>query len=214
MAATAGRPERVTERGPRVRPGSRREIGLVNALIAGVIGAATGGGPPNVFTTLARHRRLYRPWLRFARALMPGGALPRRDSELVILRVAHNCGCAYELRQHERLARREGLSPQQIVRVAEGANGACWTSREALLLQVADELHASRDLSDELWTSLCEQFTETQRIELPMLVGHYEMLAMTLNSLRVQVEPAGRRPWGRFPRIAGRVAGVGRRGVR
>jgi AhpD family alkylhydroperoxidase len=171
-----------------VPPGSRREIGLVNVLIAAAIGRVTGGGPPHVFTTLARHRRLYRPWLRFARRLMPGGSLPRWETELVILRVAHNCDCAYELRQHERLARRVGLSAQQIARVAEGLNGACWTPREALLLRATDELHDRRDLSDELWTSLCEQFTETQRIELPMLVGHYEMLAMTLNSLRVQPE--------------------------
>ena len=40
--------------------------------------------------TIARHRRLFRPWLRFAATLMPGGVLPRADSELVILRVAHN----------------------------------------------------------------------------------------------------------------------------
>ena len=38
-----------------------------------LIGAATGGGPPNVFTTLARHRGLFRRWLRFA-----GGADARR----------------------------------------------------------------------------------------------------------------------------------------
>ena len=86
---------------PRIRPGSRTEIGLVNYVIARVIGAATGGPPPNLFTTLARHRGLFRKWLRFASSLMPGGKLPRIDSELLILRVAHNAGSEYEWRHHE-----------------------------------------------------------------------------------------------------------------
>ena len=73
---------------PRVAPGRRAEIGAANALITSVIGRAAGTNrPPHLFTTLARHRRLFRRWLRFAGALMPGGKLPRRDTELVILRV-------------------------------------------------------------------------------------------------------------------------------
>jgi hypothetical protein len=71
---------------PRIAHGSRRQIGLVNAMIAAVLGRAAGTGPPHLFTTLSRHRSLYRPWLRFAGRLMPRGKLPRIDTELVILR--------------------------------------------------------------------------------------------------------------------------------
>jgi alkylhydroperoxidase family enzyme len=77
----------------RIPPGTPRDIGPVNFAVARALGVATGGGPPHIFTTLARHRRLFRRWLRFAGALMPGGTLPRADSELLILRVAHNSGC-------------------------------------------------------------------------------------------------------------------------
>ena len=68
-----------------------------------MLGLATGGRPPNIFTTLARHHGLFRRWLWFAGALMPGGKLPRIETELVILRVAHNTGCDYEWGHHERL---------------------------------------------------------------------------------------------------------------
>ena len=74
---------------PRIAPAGREQIGIVNAAIVRVLGLAAGGRPPNVFTTLARNRRLFRRWLWFAGALMPGGKLPRADSELVILGVAH-----------------------------------------------------------------------------------------------------------------------------
>jgi 3-oxoacyl-[acyl-carrier-protein] synthase III len=40
---------------------------------------------------------------------MPFGKLPRRDTELVILRVAWRCGCAYEWQQHVPIALRVGL---------------------------------------------------------------------------------------------------------
>jgi alkylhydroperoxidase family enzyme len=173
---------------PRIAPGTLRDIGPVNALIARAIGVATRSGPPNIFTTLARHRRLFRRWLRFAAVLMPRGTLPRADTELVILRVAHNCGSEYEWRQHERIAQRAGLSAEQVRRVREGAEAGGWSGRQALLLRAADELHADRELSDGLWDELRPLLADTELIELCMLVGHYEMLAMTLNTLRVQPE--------------------------
>jgi AhpD family alkylhydroperoxidase len=189
---------------PRVAPGRRADIGALNSLIVRVIGAATGGHPPNVFTTLARHRGLFRRWLRFAGALMPGGRLPRADAELVILRVAHNCHCEYERDQHARIALTAGLTREDVARVPSGPGADGWTPRQALLLRVADALHADRDLSDELWAELSAELEELDRIELCLLVGHYEMLAMTLNALRVEPDaPAGAPP--RALRIAQRL---------
>src|SRR5690606_12330454 len=69
--------------GLRIPPGTRAEIGPLNAAVVRALGAATGGRAPNLFPTLARHRKLFLPWLRFAGRLMPGGLLPRADSELL-----------------------------------------------------------------------------------------------------------------------------------
>jgi alkylhydroperoxidase family enzyme len=182
--------------GPRIAPGTRAEIGRVNHALARLLGAATGGEPPNVFTTLARHRGLFRRWLRFAGALMPGGRLARADTELLILRVAHNCDCEYEWRQHERIALTTGLDAEQVERVREGPDAVGWTLRQRLLLRAADELHADRTISDQLWAELRPLHSDPELIELCMLVGHYEMLAMTLNALAVEPEapPAGPPP--------------------
>ncbi len=185
----------MSDQKPRIAPGTPAEIGRVNYGIARVIGAATGGRPPNVFTTLARHKRLFRKWLRFAGALMPGGVLPRVDTELLILRTAHNCGSDYEWDQHERLGKQAGLSAEQIERVREGPGAEGWSDREALFLRAADELHADRSLSDETYERLRSELNEVELIEFCMLVGHYEMLGMTLNSLRVENDrPPSKRP--------------------
>jgi AhpD family alkylhydroperoxidase len=174
---------------PRIEPGRRRDIGLVNYGIARAIGVATGGPPQRIFTTLGRHRRLFRKWLRFAGGLMPGGRLPRRDTEILILRVAHNTGCEYEWRHHEELGQQAGLTPEEIERVRAGGGAEGWSPRQALLLRAADELHAEGRLSDEAWEGLRPLLSDEQLIELCLLVGHYEMLAMTLNSLQVEPDP-------------------------
>jgi AhpD family alkylhydroperoxidase len=180
----------------RIAPGNRRQLGAVNAAIVWLLGRATAGRPPHIFTTLGRHRGLFRRWLWFAGALMPGGKLPRADSELVILRVAHNTGCAYEWGHHERLGQRAGLSPEQVERVRSGPGAEGWTQRQRMLLRAADELHSEGRIGDGLWAELAAELDEVLLIELCLLIGHYEMLAMTLESLRVQPDP----PRGRLGR--------------
>lgn len=155
-------------------------------LFARAAGRVQRTNPPAVFTTLGRHRGLFRGWFHFAGRLMPFGKLSRRDSELVILRVAHLQKSAYELAHHERLGRRAGISQEELRRVADGPSAEGWSEREATLLGAVDELHATKDLSDETWTALRRELDEKEAIELLMLAGHYEMLAVVLNTLRLQ----------------------------
>ena len=68
----------------------------------------------------------------------------------------------------------------------EGSTASGWSPRRELLLEAADELHADGVIGDELWAQLSGALSEVELIELCMLIGHYEMLAMTLNSLRVE----------------------------
>lgn len=153
--------------------------------------------------TLARHGGLFLPWLRFAAKLMPGGFLPRADTELVILRVAHNSASEYEWRQHEQIGRQAGLSAEEIQRVRDGPAAESWTGRRRVLLQAVDELHADRTLSDATWALLREHgFGDVELIELCMLTGHYEMLAMTLNALRVQPDERSVASGGALRRLA------------
>jgi AhpD family alkylhydroperoxidase len=174
----------------RIQPGSRADIGPINGLVSAVAARRFGGRPPNIFTTLGRHRRLFRPWLRFAARLMPFGTLPRKDTELVILRVAANCHCAYERDHHEHMAKAVGLTEAEIAGTLQGPEAPGWTPRQQTILRAVDELHATRDLSDDAWAGLRREMPKDRHaIEFLMLVGHYEMLAMTLNSLRVERDP-------------------------
>lgn len=174
------------ERTPRVAPGRVRDVGPAAWVFARVAGRATGTTPPALFLTLGRTKGLFWGWLHFAGRLMPGGKLPRRDTELVILRVAHLRDNRYELSHHQHVSRRAGVSPGELSRVAVGPDAPGWSDRERALLRAVDQMHATGDLDDPAWQELRCHLDERQAIELCLLAGHYEMLATVIQTLRIQ----------------------------
>ena len=147
-------------------------------------------GDNHIFSTFARHKDLLRAWLPFGGFLLGGGVLGARERELLILRTGANCGSDYEWGQHVRISEALGMSREEIERVAAGPDAEGWSAADAALLRAADELHTDRTLSDDVWASLRGELRDVELIEVCLLVGHYEMLAMTINSLGVQPEAA------------------------
>lgn len=178
----------ITKADPRIQPGGRTDIGTINWIIARVSGLVTGTTPPNLFRVLGRQPKLFRGWLRFAGRLMPGGTLPRRETELVILRVAHLAGCDYELEHHTRLAARAEITAMEVARIGSGPDAPGWTGRERTILTVVDELHHNRDITDATWAAICEHLDDPTVIELVMLVTHYEMLATAIATFRIPLD--------------------------
>lgn len=150
--------------------------------------SSAGTGPDaNIFTTLVKAPGLFRCWLPFGGKLL-NGKLPARDRELLILRTGWNCRAEYEWAQHARIALRCDLTVEDVARVMLGPDEGSWSGFDATLLRAADELHDSSTLSDATWASLAARYDTEQLTELPMLVGHYHMVAMTLNSLGVELD--------------------------
>lgn len=158
-------------------------------VVAALAGRVTRTEPQRVFTTLARNGRLFRRWLPFAGGLLRGD-LPRADTELVILRTAWNCGGWYVWVQHAGLAVRRGLGADLVGAVPAWRDRPLWTPRQHDLLEAADQLHRDRVIADATWVRLDGALRDAELVELCLLVGHYEMLCLTVNSLGVQPEPA------------------------
>ena len=169
---------------PRITPGGLSDLGLPIWAFSRLAGRVTHTAPPAIFTVLGRGRGLFWGWLHFAGALMPGGRLPRRETELVILQVASLRECDYEFAHHARLGRRAGLSPADIAALRELSNHP-WSESDRLLLDATTELVTTRDLSDATWRRLRASYDDRLLVELLLLVGHYDMLATTLLTLRV-----------------------------
>ena len=176
---------------PRIAPGTRKQVGAFAWGFARVSGLVTRTTPPNLFLTMGRQPKLFRGWLRFAGRMMPGGTLPRRETELTILRVAHLRQCAYEFEHHVRLGRRAGVTSADVDRVKLGPAAEGWTPRERAMLSAADALHRDHDLDESTWSTLHTFLGDAAAIEFILLAGHYEMLATFITTLRIQ--PDGHR---------------------
>jgi alkylhydroperoxidase family enzyme len=173
---------------PRIPPARPGDLQPLPRVVAAITSRITGTGPPNIFTTLGQHPRLFSAWLRYSARLMPFGSLPRRDTELVILRVAWQCRSAYEWNQHVALALRVGLTQAEVAGAAEGPLASIFSARQRSLLAASDELLAGRALSDVTWSAVQATLNDRQAIELCLLVGHYQGLASAVRGLGIQVE--------------------------
>ena len=168
-------------------PATNRELGVVNAAIAAIGARVTGRARLGVFATLGRARRLFRAWLVYGAMMMPFGYLSRRETELIILRVAHKRGSAYEEDQHRGLARRAGLTAAEIEAVTSPEHG--FTGRRLVLLDAADELVDTRSLSPETWARLRGELSKRDQVAFVMLVTNYDGLATALDVRGVPVAP-------------------------
>jgi 4-carboxymuconolactone decarboxylase len=146
-----------------------------------------GDDAANLFGTLVGHPRLYAVWQPFCLHLLQQSAFGRRERELIILRTAWLCGAHYEWRHHLAIGHRAGLSDNEIRQLCGVSTGE-WGDRDAALLTAVGQLHARQFITGETWSELSATLSTEQLIELPMLVGHYVLLAGVLNSLAVALD--------------------------
>ncbi len=159
-----------------------------------VLEGAPGGTtePMNIFTTLGRaDPELFRRWLGFGGALL-AGTLPGRLREMVVLRTAFRFGGGYEWAHHIELAEAQGITRDEIAALGrvDGLGEVAWAPVESAALRAVDETADADGVSDATWEALEDLLSESELIELLMLIAHYQMLAGVLRSLRVQLEPS------------------------
>jgi AhpD family alkylhydroperoxidase len=172
---------------PRIAPGGLKELGLINYGFSALAGRVVGGKKPNIFTTLGRQRKLFRGWLYYSGKLMPGGKLPRRESELIILTIATLRECEYERRHHLRIGKKAGVTSEQIEHLGDTA-WTGWNPRERALVGAAAQFVSDKNVDDAAWASLREHLNDAESIEFLLLCGQYDSLATVLLTLRVQPE--------------------------
>lgn len=151
-----------------------------------------GVGPiaQNLFTTLARHPKLFKRWSVFANHVLFKSSLDTVARELAILRIGWLTQADYEWGQHVLIARECGLSDSVIRRVKLGAEAADWAPHERALLIAVDQLNDQCEIDDACWSELQNSYDDNQILDLIFLVGNYRLLAGFMKSIRI-VNDAG-----------------------
>jgi alkylhydroperoxidase family enzyme len=157
--------------------------------------------PLALFRTLAVHPELMSRMRPLGSGILNHGQVPPRDREIVLHRTCARAGAEYEWGVHAvAFGEAVGLTKDQVASTATGgADDACWSDHDAQLIRLADELHDTNTVSDELWAQLETHHTDQQLLELIVTAGWYRTLAYVINAARIPLEP-----WAaRFPRARG-----------
>jgi AhpD family alkylhydroperoxidase len=153
----------------------------------------------HLFTTLGQRQALFWAWSLYGGRLLRG-RLPRVDTELVILRVAHLRACEYELQHHRQMARQHGLDAHMQATIfawpdAPDGDGprVILSARQQALLKATDELIKNRSISDDTWQQLAAHLDRRRLIEFCLLATQYDALAATITALKVPLDNPGSR---------------------
>ena len=148
--------------------------------------------PLALFRTLAVHGELMSRMRPLGSGILNHGQVPPRDREIVLHRTCARAGAEYEWGVHAvAFAEAVGLSAEQVAATAapDGAEDRCWSEQDALLVRLADELHDTATVSDELWGQLTAHYSDQQLLELIVTAGWYRTIAYVTNAARVAPEP-------------------------
>ncbi len=189
-AALAARAAEINGRPQRIEPLANDEVGEdLRALITDIQASISAHQPVVIdayFRTVAKHPDVFRRQLEMGTTLFTGRIQPR-ERELAVLRIAWLTRAPYEWGEHVVIAKRYGMTTEEVERVTQGSTAPGWTLHEAAILAGVEELLANQTISDETWAALTLTWDEAQLIEFPMTVGQYVCTALIQNALRIRL---------------------------
>src|SRR5918992_4225772 len=128
----------------------------------------SGVEPLALFRTLAIHRELASRARPFGSGILGKGLVEPRLREVMIHRTCALTGAEYEWGVHVMgFAKPLGFTDEQLASTVHGdAGDPVWSDAERAVFRLADELHSSSTVSDELFAELERHLEPPQIIEL------------------------------------------------
>jgi 4-carboxymuconolactone decarboxylase len=112
-------------------------------------------------------------------------SLDARVRQVVILAVGAVWKTPYELYAHAAVARKAGLTEDEISKISAGTPCESLTSAERTAQQYATQLTASRAIADDVYAVAKEAFGLKGLVDLAQLIGAYHVVCALLNSFAI-----------------------------
>jgi alkylhydroperoxidase family enzyme len=142
----------------------------------------------NVRATMAHHPSLARGFGGFANVVLNESQTPRRQRELVILRMGWNCQARYEFGQHTLFGLAHGVTADEVAAVTRPLIEHAWSDEDRVLLQMTDDLYTDDCVSDATWAELAERWSTPEVMEFVMAALCYRVVSGFLNTCGVELD--------------------------
>ena len=179
-----GRPPRLPLLPPEERTERQQEL-LDEMSMVVVDGVRKPREDKSALEILIRHAELYKAHMEVAQKYLSDCEMDIRDRELAILRIAWLSQAPFEWGSHVKIAKRNGITSEEIERVMEGSWAPGWRKQDRAILRAVEELHFDSMVTDDTWSDLQQFYNDKKLIELLILAGQYKTVAYYQNSLRL-----------------------------
>jgi AhpD family alkylhydroperoxidase len=156
------------------------------------------GEPVNLYRALGNHPALAAAWTEFANSIRHDSRTPRTLRELMILRTAQIARSHYEWAQHLKMARKAGVSENQIDELEAWRESRHFDARERAALALTEGVMAG-DVTDEIYAEATKHFSHSEYVELCLTAAFYAMVSRMLDAMRVEFDPDIREHSPRLP---------------
>ena len=184
-----GRPPRLPALPPEERT-ERQQLLLDEMSMVVVDGVRKPREDKPALEILIRHAELYKAHVEVAQKYLSDCEMDIRDRELAILRIAWLSQAPFEWGSHVKIAKRNGITSEEIERVIGGSSAPGWSKRDRAIVRAMEELHLDSMITDETWADLQEFYNDKKLIELVILAGQYKTVAYYQNALRLPLPEA------------------------
>jgi 4-carboxymuconolactone decarboxylase len=160
-----------------------------------------------VYDRIAGNRKTVRGpfpiWLRnpklaehanqFGIVLRDHSTIGRRIFELAVITVCRAWSVQYAWSSHAPQAEAAGIAPEVVTAIRDNRRPEFTRADERLAYEVATEIMATKDLSQETYDAAVAQFGLQGTVELISTIGYYAMVGIFLKSFGVRA-PNGETP--------------------
>ena len=156
------------------------------------------GEPVNLYRALGNQPKLTAACTEFADAIRHDSRTPRKLREIMILRTAQIARSHYEWAQHLKMARKAGVSENQIDELEVWRESRHFDARERAALALTEGVMAC-NVTDEIHRGAAAHFGHAEYVELCLTAAFYAMVSRMLDAMRVELDPDIREHSPRLP---------------
>ena len=149
----------------------------------------------NIARMLANSENGLKGFMRMGNALLHRCELEPQLRELAIVRVGRLSRAAYEVFQHERIAREAGVGDGKIAALRDATIEApAFTDNEKAVLRFTDDVVRNVKASDKALKAVQAFLSQGAVVELTLTIGYYMMVCRFLETTGVEGEE-GQAEW-------------------
>ena len=148
------------------------------------------GGVLHLYAMLLHSAPVAEGWLRYLTAIRHECTLSGSLRELVIMRIAHLNGAAYEAEQHAPIALKEGLTREQVDALPDWRGGGPFDATQQAVLAYCDAMTRQIHVPGETFAAVRAVLDTRDLVELTATIGAYNMVSRFIEALGIDSRDA------------------------